>query len=161
MEDTNKGLHENETSDDHQTDTPLPTEEDITNKIDEIKSAFNQVSKVITEVGQWSESTAQLFYLEVQRNIAAAKQSIICQVLFIPLLILFIFSLCISIGVVAYVLTQNVLIGIGLFLFAMGLILAGLIYWQKRLIRSFGFNETISQLKEGVDVITKAAQSRD
>ncbi|MBD1573379.1 hypothetical protein HC725_08840 [Vibrio sp. S17_S38] len=161
MEDTNKVLHENETSDDHQTDTPLPTEEDITDKVDEIKSAFNQVSKVITEVGQWSESTAQLFYLEVQRNIAATKQSIICQILFIPLLILFIFSLCISIGVVNYVLTQNVLIGIGLFLFAMILILTGLIYWQTRLIRSFGFKETISQLKEGLDVITKTAQSRD
>ncbi|WP_027696658.1 hypothetical protein [Vibrio litoralis] len=160
MKDTKKVLHENEPSDDFQADAPSNSQ-GITEKLDEIKTLLNQASSVIAEVGQWSESTAQLFYLEVQRNLAAAKQSIICQLLLIPLLIMFIFSACVCVGIASYALTQNLLIGIAAFLFSMGVILIGLIFWQKRLIRFFGFQETMSQLKEGIDVISKATQSRD
>lgn len=60
MKDTKKVLHENEPSDDFQADTPSNSQ-GITEKLDEIKTLLNQASSVIVEVGQWSESTAQLF----------------------------------------------------------------------------------------------------
>ena len=130
-------------------------------KIDEITDVFNKVSKIAQEAGQWSESTIKLFFIEILRNIEAAKRFAVCQLVFIPLLILFIFSLCICIGIVAYSLTYNVLIAVGLFLLAMGLVLLGLAYWQKHLMKFFGFKATIAQLKEGADVISKAAKSFD
>ena len=115
----------------------------------------------VEEIGQWSEATVQLFFMEVLRNVAAAKQFFVCQLLFIPLLVLFIFSLCVCTGIVLYSITLNILIGVGGFLIAMLLVLVGLLYWQKRLIRFFGFKETVSQLKEGIDVISKASKSFD
>ena len=130
-------------------------------KIDEITDVFNKASKIAQEAGQWSESTIKLFFIEILRNIEAAKRFAVCQLVFIPLLILFIFSLCICIGIVAYSLTYNVLIAVGLFLLAMGLVLLGLAYWQKHLMKFFGFKATIAQLKEGADVISKAAKSFD
>ena len=130
-------------------------------KIDEITDVFNKVSKIAQEAGQWSESTIKLFFIEILRNIEAAKRFAVCQLVFIPLLILFIFSLCICIGIIAYSLTYNVLIAVGLFLLAMGLVLLGLAYWQKHLMKFFGFKATIAQLKEGADVISKAAKSFD
>jgi ABC-type nickel/cobalt efflux system permease component RcnA len=90
-----------------------------------------------------------------------AKKFLVCQLLFIPLLVLFIFSICVSVGIVSYSITHNMLIGVGLFLFTMSVVLVGLVYWQKYLMQFFGFKDTISQLKEGMDVISKASQSLD
>lgn len=130
-------------------------------KFDEITDVFNKVSKIAQEAGQWSESTIKLFFIEILRNVEAAKRFAVCQLLFIPLLILFIFSICICIGIIAYSLTSNLLIAVGMFLSAMGLVLVALAYWQKYLMRFFGFKATIAQLKEGADVISKAAKSFD
>jgi len=160
MADTKEVLNEDKISDGTKTDSLLNSEE-LNVKIDEIKDIFNKVSTVAQEVGSWSESTIQLFFTEVLRNVAAAKQFFVCQLLFIPLVVLFIFSLCVCVGIITYSLTASLLIAVGLFIFAMLLVLAGLIYWQKYLLRFFGFKDTVSQLKEGLDVIAKASKSFD
>tara|TARA_R110001583_G_scaffold4077_4_gene24354 strand:+ start:895 stop:1377 length:483 start_codon:yes stop_codon:yes gene_type:complete len=160
MQDTKDVLNEDKISDATKKDALLNSEE-INVKIDEIKDIFNKVSTVAHEVGLWSESTIQLFFTEVLRNVAAAKQLFVCQLLFIPLLVLFIFSLCVCVGIITYSLTESLLIGVGLFILAMLLVLVGLIYWQKYLLRFFGFKATVSQLKEGFDVISKASKSFD
>ncbi|UJF22647.1 hypothetical protein [Shewanella sp. OMA3-2] len=140
---------------------PLLKSPEINTNVDDIADIFNKISSMTQEVGKWSEATVQLFFTEVLRNVAAAKQFFVCQLLFIPLLILFIFSLCVCVGIVSYSLTQNMLIGVGAFLLVMSSVLVGLIYWQKYLLRFFGFKDTISQLKEGIDVISKASKSFD
>lgn len=140
---------------------PLLKPTEIKSDISDIADIFNKISSMALEVGKWSESTVQLFFTEVLRNVAAAKQFLLCQLLFIPLLVLFIFSLCICVGIVSYSLTQSIYVGVGAFLLVMLLVLVGLSYWQKYLLRFFGFKDTISQLKEGVDVISKASKSFD
>ena len=158
MENTDDVCSKDKISDGTQSEPHVNSDEMNVN-VEEIKDIFNKVSKLAQEVGQWSESTVQLFFMEVLRNVAAAKQFFVCQLLFIPLLVLFIFSLCVCTGIVLYSITLNILIGVGGFLIAMMLVLVGLLYWQKRLIRFFGFKETVSQLKEGIDVISKASKS--
>ena len=160
MENTDDVCSKDKISDGTQSEPHVNSDEMNVN-VEEIKDIFNKVSKLAQEVGQWSESTVQLFFMEVLRNVAAAKQCFVCQLLFIPLLVLFIFSLCVCTGIVLYSITLNILIGVGGFLIAMMLVLVGLLYWQKRLIRFFGFKETVSQLKEGIDVISKASKSFD
>ena len=160
MENTDDVCSKDKISDGTQSEPHVNSDEMNVN-VEEIKDIFNKVSKLAQEVGQWSESTVQLFFMEVLRNVAAAKQFFVCQLLFIPLLVLFIFSLCVCTGIVLYSITLNILIGVGGFLIAMMLVLVGLLYWQKRLIRFFGYKETVSQLKEGIDVISKASKSFD
>lgn len=160
MENTDDVCSKDKISDGTQSEPHVNSDEMNVN-VEEIKDIFNKVSKLAQEVGQWSESTVQLFFMEVLRNVAAAKQFFVCQLLFIPLLVLFIFSLCVCTGIVLYSITLNILIGVGGFLIAMMLVLVGLLYWQKRLISFFGFKETVSQLKEGIDVISKASKSFD
>ncbi|KVX02187.1 hypothetical protein AWJ07_15335 [Shewanella frigidimarina] len=160
MENTDDVCSKDKISDGTQSEPHVNSDEMNVN-VEEIKDIFNKVSKLAQEVGQWSESTVQLFFMEVLRNVAAAKQFFVCQLLFIPLLVLFIFSLCVCTGIVLYSITLNTFIGVGGFLLAMMLVLVGLLYWQKRLIRFFGFKETVSQLKEGIDVISKASKSFD
>lgn len=160
MENTKTVSSNNKISDGTQTD-PLSNSDEVNANVDEITDIFNKVSKVAQDIGQWSESTVQLFFMEVSRNIVVAKKFLVCQLLFIPLLVLFIFSICVSVGIVSYSITHNMLIGVGLFLFTMSMVLVGLVYWQKYLMQFFGFKDTISQLKEGMDVISKASQSLD
>lgn len=160
MENTKTVSSNNKISDGTQTD-PLSNSDEVNANVDEITDIFNKVSKVAQDIGQWSESTVQLFFMEVSRNVVVAKKLLVCQLLFIPLLVLFIFSICVSVGIVSYSITHNMLIGVGLFLFTMSMVLVGLVYWQKYLMQFFGFKDTISQLKEGMDVISKASQSLD
>ena len=160
MENTDDVCSKDKISDGTQSEPHVNSDEMNVN-VEEIKDIFNKVSKLAQEVGQWSESTVQLFFMEVLRNVAAAKQFFVCQLLFIPLLVLFIFSLCVCSGIVIYSLTDSIFIGLGVFLLTMMLVLVGLLYWQKRLIRFFGFKDTVSQLKEGIDVISKASKSFD
>ena len=151
---------EHNSKEDTQADNPLNTSE-FSAQIDEIKDVFNRVSVLSQEVSRWSESTLQLFLIEVQRNVVAAKHLLLCQLLFIPLLILFVFSVCVCAGGLAYYFTGNLLAAIGTFLITIIAVLGGLAYWQKCLLKHVGFNDTIAQLEEGVNVIYKAAQSGD
>jgi len=157
---TEQVCDENKISDDTQPDNLFDTEQ-IEKKIDEVSSLFNKLSDTIDTLGKWSESTIQVFFMELLRSVNASKQFLLCQVLFIPLLILFFFSTCIAVGIVFYSLTGQVLIGVGTFLLSMIAILGALAYWQKRLMKMIGFTETIAQMKEGVDVVSKASKSLD
>ncbi|RBW47941.1 hypothetical protein DS885_00390 [Psychromonas sp. B3M02] len=151
---------ENKISDEAKSDNLFDTEQ-IEQKFNEVSSMFNKLSDTIDALGKWSESTIQVFFMELLRSIAASKQFLLCQVLFIPLLILFVFSTCIAIGIVFYSLTGYLLVGVGTSLLSMLLVLAGLAYWQKRLMKMIGFTDTIAQIKEGIDVVSKASKSLD
>lgn len=157
MNNTDKVYDENKISDTESTESVLD-KQNVNVKIDEVIDVFNKLSALTEEVGQWSKSTIQLFFMEVLRNIASAKQLFFCQLLFIPLLILFIFSLCITVGVIAYTISLNILVGLLFFILAMSAVLGGLIFWQKYLIGFLGFKDTLEQLKEGADVISKATK---
>jgi len=160
MSNIKEPLSNNNSNEDTQADSRLNASQ-FNEQLDEFKELFNRVSILSQEVGRWSESTLQLFFLEVQRNMAAAKQFFFCQVLFIPLLVLFVFSLCICAGGVGYYFSHDLLVGMSMFLITISLTLVGLAYWQKRLLKHLGFKDTIAQLEEGVDVIYKASQSKD
>jgi hypothetical protein len=157
MKNTDKACDENKISEADSLDNLLDTQ-NLSVKIDEILDVFNKVSALTEELGQWSKSTVQLFFMEVLRNVNAAKQIFLCQLLFIPLLILFVFSLCVTAGVVAYTITLNILIGFAFFILAMSAVLGGLVFWQKHLMSFLGFNSTLEQLKEAADVISKATK---
>ena len=160
MKNSNEPASGHKSNEDTQSDTPFNSAE-FSAQIDQLKAVFNRVSALSQEMGRWSESTLQLFLIEVQRNIVAAKQFIFCQLLFIPLLILFVFSVCVCAGGITYYFTDNLLAAIGIFLTTITSVLGGLAYWQKRLLKHFGFKDTIAQLEEGVNVIYQASQSRD
>jgi len=157
MKNTNTACDEDKTSENMKADSLLDTES-INTKFQEVSDIFNKLSAITEEVGQWSKSTGQLFYMEVLRNIYTARQLFLCQLLFIPLLVLFVFSLCILVGVIAYTISLSILVGFICFLLTTFLVLIGLIFWQKHLMSFLGFKETIDQLKEGVDVISKASK---
>ena len=151
---------ENKISDDTKPDNLLDAEK-IEQKFNELNSMFDKLSDTLDSLGKWSESTIQVFFMELLRSINASKQFLLCQALFIPLLILFVFSTCIAIGIVFYSLTGQLLIGVGTFLLSMVAVLIGLAYWQKRLMKMIGFTNTMAQIKEGIDVVSKASKSID
>lgn len=158
--DTSEKSDKNKPSEEDNLAQALNTQQ-IQTKLDEMLSLFDQLSQTLKEIGGWSQSTLQLFLMEWLRNVAVAKRILLCQLLFIPLFIIFIFSLCVCIGIVAYSLTSHLLVGVGSFLIVFTAVLVSLIVWQKYLLRFVGFKETISQVKEGIDVISKAAKSVD
>ena len=158
--DTSEKSDKNKPSEEDNLAQALNTQQ-IQTKLDEMLSLFDQLSQTLKEIGGWSQSTLQLFLMEWLRNVAVAKRILLCQLLFIPLFIIFIFSLCVCIGIVAYSLTSQKMVGVGSFLIVFTAVLVSLIVWQKYLLRFVGFKETISQVKEGIDVISKAAKSVD
>lgn len=127
-------------------------------KQEEYRNILNKVSIVAKEFSGWSESTAQLFFMETLRNFSASYKILFCQILFIPLLIIFILSLCVFFGIVGYSFYNNLIIASAIFLTSLFMVLVFLTYWQKRLSSFLGFSDTISQLKEGADAIIKAAK---
>ena len=157
---TEQVCDENTISDDTKPDSLLDTEK-IDQKIDEVSTLFNKLSETIDTLGKWSESTIQVFFMELLRSVTASKQFLLCQILFIPLLILFIFSTCIATGIVLYSLTGHLLIAVGTFLLSMIVVLGALAYWQKKLMKMIGFTNTMAQIKEGIDVVSKASKSLD
>jgi len=158
--DTNDLSDKNNTSEESHLNEPSNAQK-IQDKFDEISNLVDQLSQTLQEIGGWSQSTLQLFFMEWLRNVAAAKKILVCQILFILLIILFIFSLCVSIGIVFYSITGHLLIGVASFLIAFSAVLLALFFWQKHLLRFLGFKQTISQVKEGMDVISKATKSFD
>ena len=127
-------------------------------KQEEYRNILNKVSIVAKEFSGWSESTAQLFFMETLRNFSASYKILFCQILFIPLFIIFILSLCVFFGIVGYSFYNNLIIASAIFLTSLFMVLVFLTYWQKRLSSFLGFSDTISQLKEGADAIIKAAK---
>lgn len=130
-------------------------------KLDEFNDILSKLSKLIKEVGSWSESTAKLFLLELSRNFTVTYKILFCLILFIPLLIIFILSLCAFSAIVVYSFYSNIVIASGIFLTSLFIVLLLLAYWQKKLSVFLGFEETVSQIKEGLDVITNATKQGD
>jgi hypothetical protein len=127
-------------------------------KMDEFKYIFDKAFSLIKELGKWSESTAQLFFMEILRNFNVAYKILFCQILFIPLLVIFILSICIFLGIIGYSFYDNLIIASGIFLTSLFMVLAFLLYWQKKLSQFLGFEQTILQVKEGVDVIINTSK---
>jgi len=63
MENTKTVSSNNKISDGTQAD-PLSNSDEVNANVDEITDIFNKVSKVAQDIGQWSESTVQLFFME-------------------------------------------------------------------------------------------------
>ncbi|ASA54822.1 phage holin family protein [Vibrio gazogenes] len=126
-----------------------------------LRAILSQLGTLSTSVKTWSDATLDLFLLEVKVNVEAARQIVLCSIIFTLLSVLFIFSFCLTAGVVTYSLTANVLFGAGVFIVSLGLALVGVAWWQLRLTRFLGFKNTTVQLQEGWDVLSNKTQSGD
>ncbi|GAJ72084.1 putative membrane protein [Vibrio sp. JCM 18904] len=126
-----------------------------------MSSILAQLDQLTKSLKAWSGSTLDLFLLEMKVNVSAVRQILLCTVVFTLLSVLFVFSLCLaSGGVVAYQLTANVYVAVGVFITSLGLALFALAWWQKRLVGFLGFKNTTEQLQEGGwDALATKAQS--
>ena len=127
-------------------------------KFDEFNDIFSKLSQLMKQAGDWSESTAKLFLLELTRNFSVIYKLFFLQTLFIPLLIIFILSLCVFLAIVSYSFYNSIVLSSGTFIISLFCVLSLLAYWQKKLSVFLGFGETVAQVKEGLDVITKATK---
>ncbi|CAM3058674.1 hypothetical protein QTO01_01445 [Vibrio mytili] len=134
-------------------------EQDIQQTINGLNSIFSQLDTLTQSLKAWSGSTLELFLLEVKVNASAVQQLLLSAVIFTLLSVLFVFSLCLASGVVAYQLTLNVYIAVLVFITSLALALFALAWWQKRLVGFLGFKNTTEQLQEGWDALAKKAQS--
>lgn len=134
----------------HQTDT-----------LNELHSLWQQVNLCQQRFRAWVDSTSELFALELKTSLAALRQMIILQLLFICLAVFFALSICGGVGLVVFHFTQSLLAGYGAFVVALGSALAGLIWQQSRLASVIGFRHTVEQVKEGWDVVCKQEKSGD
>ncbi|WP_253652117.1 MULTISPECIES: hypothetical protein [unclassified Vibrio] len=134
-------------------------EQDIQQTINGLSSILSQLDQLTQSLKAWSGSTLDLFLLEVKINASAARQILLCTIVFTLLSVLFVFSLCLASGVVAYQLTANVYVAVGVFIASLGLALLSLAWWQKRLVGFLGFKNTTEQLQEGWDALATKAQS--
>ncbi|MDW6092540.1 phage holin family protein [Vibrio rhizosphaerae] len=129
--------------------------------VNSIRTILTQIEGLATSLKTWSDTTLDLFVLEVKTNIAAARQIVLCSIVFILLAVLFIFSLCLTAGIVTYDLTAHVLLSCGVFIGSLGLALFGLAWWQQRLTNFLGFKHTTEQLREGWDALSDKTQPGD
>lgn len=134
-------------------------EQDIQQTINGLSCILSQLDQLTQSLKAWSGSTLDLFLLEVKINASAARQILLCTIVFTLLSVLFVFSLCLASGVVAYQLTANVYVAVGVFIASLGLALLSLAWWQKRLVGFLGFKNTTEQLQEGWDALATKAQS--
>ncbi|MDF5099218.1 hypothetical protein P3608_24985, partial [Vibrio parahaemolyticus] len=91
-------------------------EQDIQQTINGLSSILSQLDQLTQSLKAWSGSTLDLFLLEVKINASAARQILLCTIVFTLLSVLFVFSLCLASGVVAYQLTANVYVAVGVFI---------------------------------------------
>ncbi|HBV77765.1 MULTISPECIES: hypothetical protein [Vibrio] len=131
--------------------------EDIEQSASELNGLWKVFSQLQTQTKQWSTLTFELFLLELSNSIDVVKRLIVCQILFISLLVLFLFSASVGVGVVTYYFTASLIISYGAFLFALFVILAGLVRYQQYIMQFMGFKQTVAQIKEGLDVCTQQA----
>lgn len=117
--------------------------------INGLRAIFSQIDELSTSLKSWSGSTRDLLLLEVKANVTAVAQIVVGGIVFALLAVLFVFSLCVAMGVVAYHLSAHLLLSMGVFLASLALVLATLIWWQKRLTHFLGFKNTTAQLQEG------------
>ncbi|PFG45608.1 hypothetical protein ATG66_3904 [Vibrio sp. ES.051] len=134
-------------------------EHEVQQTINGLNSILLQLEQLTKSLRAWSGSTLDLFLLELKVNSAAAQQILLCAVVFTLLSVLFVFSLCLASGVVAYQLTTNVYVAVGVFIASLGLALFALAWWQKRLVGFLGFKNTTEQLQEGWNALATKAQS--
>ncbi|WNJ95578.1 phage holin family protein [Vibrio ruber] len=145
------------TADGRRAPTGADTQE-IEQAVNGIQAILSQIEGLATSLKTWSNTTLDLFVLEVKTNIAAARQIVLCSIIFILLAVLFIFSLCLTAGIVTYYLTAHLLLSAGVFIVSLGLVLFGLAWWQKRLTTFLGFKNTTDQLQEGWYALSNQAQ---
>lgn len=132
-----------------------------TDPMTELASVWQQVNMFKQRFRAWADSTSELFALECKTSLAAIRQIVILQLLFICLAVFFALSLCGGAGLVVYYFTHNLLAGYAAFVAALGCALIGLLWQQSRLLGLIGFRHTVEQVKEGWDVVFKQEKSRD
>lgn len=129
--------------------------------VNDLHSLWQQLNLCQQRFLAWADSTTELFSLELKTSLAAIRQMIVLQLLLICLAVFFVLSLCGGVGLVVYHFTLSLLAGYAGFVVALGAVLAGLIWQQARLASLVGFRNTVTQVKEGWDVVSKQTQSGD
>lgn len=129
--------------------------------VNDLHSLWQQLNLCQQRFLAWADSTTELFSLELKTSLAAIRQMIVLQLLLICLAVFFVLSLCGGVGLVVYHFTLSLLAGYAGFVVALGAVLAGLIWQQARLASLVGFRNTVAQVKEGWDVVSKQTQSGD
>jgi hypothetical protein len=114
-----------------------------------LQALLSQTSALSTSLKTWSNSSLDLFLLEMKVNMAAARQIVVCSIIFTLLSVLFIFSLCLAAGLVTFHFTAHLLLSVVVFIGCLGLALSALAWWQLRLTHFLGFKNTTKQLQEG------------
>lgn len=132
--------------------------QNIEQAINGLRAMFAQLDELSSSLRAWSGATLTLFLLELKLNAAAARQIVLCSIIFTLLSVLFVFSVCLAAGVVAYHITSHLVLSVGVFIVALALALAGIAWWQKRLSHFMGFNHTNDQLQEAWHAFTEKAQ---
>ncbi|WP_427982875.1 hypothetical protein [Agarivorans sp.] len=114
-----------------------------------LQALLSQISTLSSSLKTWSNSSLDLFLLEMKVNMAAARQIVLCSIIFTLLAVLFIFSLCVAAGLVTFHFTAHLLLSVAVFIGCLGLALSALAWWQLRLTHFLGFKNTTKQLQEG------------
>jgi uncharacterized membrane protein YqjE len=129
--------------------------DDLSESASEVNELISEVFKLQSQMQQWSKSTFELFVLELVNSIAALKRIFVCHILFVFLLILFVVSLCIGVGVITYHFTASVVVSYFAFVLTLAIGLISNVLWRKRLNKFVGFSNTFGQIKEGANVFTQ------
>ncbi|MDV7105836.1 hypothetical protein R3X26_15635 [Vibrio sp. TH_r3] len=134
--------------------------DDFNRSVAELDGLWQELLKLQVHSKQWSKSTIELFFLELSNSVAACKRAVACQLIFISLFMMFLFSASVGVGVVIYSFTSNLAVSYGGFILSLGLILVGLVLFQKYVIQFIGFHHTKQQVEEGIDVLAQFASKK-
>jgi len=145
----------NSTSESSEPSTKKKIIEDLSESASEVNELISEVLRLQSQMQQWSKSTFELFILELANSITALKRIFICHILFVFLLILFVVSLCIGVGVVTYHFTASMVVSYFAFVLTLAVGLISNVFWRKRLSKFVGFSNTFEQIKEGSNVFTQ------
>ena len=134
--------------------------DDLNRSFEELGGLWQELLKLKVHSKQWSKSTLELFFLELSNSVAACKRLIACQVIFIGLFMMFLFSASVGVGVIIYSFTSNLVASYGGFILSLGLVLLSLVLFQKYVMQFIGFRHTKQQLQEGIDVFAKVTSEK-
>lgn len=119
----------------------------------------NHVEDAASSVADWGQQTFSLLMLEAKLNLKASKQLFVLGLFLFCITVLFVFSLCVSIGLSIYFWLGNPYFGLFSFLLSLGICIGLMLWRQQTLISYLGFSQTKQQLEEAWDVIVQNTTS--
>lgn len=125
---------------------------------DDLAGIAAESERLSVLIRSWLLSSAKLFRIESQLSARALGSALLCSILFVLLLVLFIFSLSVSVGIIIYWWTSQLPLAVLTALCSLGMSLILLIWRQNQLLRLVGYTHTKQQIKEGWDALTQAVE---